>query len=60
MIEISFPDKSKRSFKKGITPFEIAKSIRPSSRGKPEITDVNKAYLEASKWGVQPSGRCFA
>ena len=27
MIEISFPDKSKRPFKKGVTPLEIAQSI---------------------------------
>lgn len=32
---------------------KIAKNIQPSSRGEYEITDVNKAYLEASKLEVR-------
>lgn len=38
----------------------IAKSIRPSSRGELEITDVNKEYLRAGKLRVQSLGRGFA
>ncbi len=36
---------------------DIAKSIKPSSRGELEITDVNKVYLEESKLNVELMGR---
>lgn len=39
---------------------KIAKSIKPSVRGELEITDVNKAYLEAGKLNLQVMGRGFA
>ncbi len=39
---------------------EIAKSIKPSHRGELEITDVNKAYLEAGKLDLQIMGRGMA
>ena len=39
---------------------EIAKNIRPSSRGELEITDINKTYLERGDLMVELLGRCFA
>lgn len=39
---------------------EIAKNIQPSERGELEITDVNKAYLEAGALEVEVMGRGYA
>jgi glucose-1-phosphate thymidylyltransferase len=39
---------------------DIAASIRPSARGELEITDVNRAYLEADQLRVEVLGRGFA
>jgi len=36
---------------------EIARGVRPSSRGELEITDVNRAYLDAGRLDVQRMGR---
>jgi glucose-1-phosphate thymidylyltransferase len=39
---------------------DIAALVRPSARGEIEITDVNRAYLEAGELEVQKLGRGFA
>jgi glucose-1-phosphate thymidylyltransferase len=39
---------------------EIAASLRPSARGEIEITDVNRAYMEAGQLFVEILGRGFA
>jgi glucose-1-phosphate thymidylyltransferase len=39
---------------------DIAAAVRPSARGEIEITDVNRAYLEAGALSVQRLGRGFA
>lgn len=38
----------------------MARSIRPSTRGEPEITDVNNRYLEAGKLNIARLGRSYA
>lgn len=39
---------------------DIAAAVRPSSRGELEITDVNRAYLEAGQLRVEVMGRGMA
>jgi glucose-1-phosphate thymidylyltransferase len=39
---------------------QIAKNIKPSSRGELEITDINKEYLQRKKLYVEDFGRGFA
>lgn len=39
---------------------DIAAAVRPSARGEIEITDVNRAYLEAGTLEVQKLGRGYA
>lgn len=39
---------------------DIAKSIKPSSRGELEITDINKIYLEQGNLNVEIMGRGYA
>jgi len=39
---------------------DIAARLKPSARGELEITDVNRAYLEAGELEVMPMGRGFA
>ena len=39
---------------------EIARKLKPSSRGELEITDANRVYLEAGRLNVEKLGRGFA
>ncbi|OBZ13447.1 glucose-1-phosphate thymidylyltransferase RfbA [Bacillus sp. FJAT-26390] len=42
------------------TVIDIAKKIKPSSRGELEITDINSVYLEQGRLNVELLGRGFA
>ena len=39
---------------------EIASKLKPSARGEPEITDLNRAYLQRGELEVVPMGRGMA
>lgn len=39
---------------------DMARRVRPSARGELEITDVNRAYLEAGKLNIEILGRGYA
>jgi glucose-1-phosphate thymidylyltransferase len=39
---------------------DVARKLRPSARGELEITDANRAYLEAGRLTVEKLGRGFA
>ncbi|GAB5511087.1 MAG: glucose-1-phosphate thymidylyltransferase RfbA [Hyphomicrobiales bacterium] len=39
---------------------EMAKNLKPSARGELEITDINRAYLEAGRMQVEVMGRGYA
>jgi threonyl-tRNA synthetase len=49
MIQIKFPDGSKKEYKKGITPLEIAQSIAMSLAKKAIAAVFNDAYVELSR-----------
>ena len=42
------------------TAIELAKKLKPSSRGEYEITELNKMYLEEKRLNVQIMGRGYA